>query len=289
MMNLQNLDYVLDTQDRFWIIHGVKKKVYANLVFSPDKMGSRYNGLTGKMYKKVILDNLEISVFKSLDIMQVFRPREFFKENYSTLPLSWKKIPDALMSLGIPSKDIGIFGSYLIGFNIVKDVDFVVYGRENCLKVAENIQKIRNLTGAKNISKEHIAYQAKKYSSFFSRKNSFKKILGHNWAGLQISKNVLSTIRFVYYPDEVLSDIEIKKSRLRVVRGKVIKDFETNFVPRIGYILSRRKKIRVLTYNWMFNSFLREGEDVMIRGDYNENNKTLYISDNRKHWVKILD
>jgi len=289
MIKLQNLDYVLDKEDRFWIIHGAGRRVYANLVFSPDKNGDRYNKITGKMYKKVILDNMEISAFKPLHITKIFKPRKFFRKNYLNLPLTWKKIPDALMSAGISSRDIGIFGSYLIGFDIVRDVDFVVYGRENCLKVAKNIEKIRNLVGAKSISKEHVDYQAKKYCPFLSRKSTLKRIFGHNWAGLQISKNILSTIRFVHYPDEAPRDIEIEKDELVVVKGKVIEDFGTNFVPRIGYILSRGKRIRVLTYNWMFNSLLRMGENVMIKGSYNKDNKTLYISDNRKHWIRILD
>jgi len=288
-MKLNDLDYILDKKDKFWIIHGAGKAIYANLVFSPDKNGGRYNKITKKMYKKTILDNFDTSSFRFKNKQKIFRPRIFFKKNYSKLPKKWKNIPRALMSIGISSKNIGIFGSYLIGFDIVKDIDFVVYGKKNCLKVAENIEKIRNLASAKNISKEHIEYQMKKYSQFSSNRSTFKKILNHNWAGLQMQKNVLSTIRFVYYPNEIPEDIEVKNGKSKIFRGKVIEDFGTNFVPRIGYILSNEKKIRVLTYNWMFNSFLRTGENVVIKGGYNQKNKTLYISDNRRHWVKILD
>ena len=291
IVNLRDCDYIIDKQDRFWIVHGfdsIKSLIYANLVFIPCKSGDRYNKIINKNYKKVVVNHQNISILKINSVKSVFRPDKFFKENYSILPLIWKKIPRALIKLGIPKNKIGIFGSYLIGFDIVKDVDFLVYGFDNYLKVRRNINRIRAFVNAKPISKKHITDQNNKYNHFMSNKTSFKKVLANNWAGLQMSEGVLSTIRFVYNLNKLPKDNTLKRGKLKTFEGQVIKDFRTNFMPRIGFIKCDDKIIRVLSYFWMLNSFLKIGDKIKIRGDYNLKNRTLYLK-NKKHWIKILN
>jgi predicted nucleotidyltransferase len=284
-MNFTDLDYVLDSRDRFWIIHGLRDKLlYGNLVFVPDARGNRYNRITKKHYKKVILANMQARIIRGIKIKKIFKPRDFFIKNYSKLPGKWKNIPKALMAAGIKKQNIGIFGSYLLGFDVIKDIDFVVYGIDNFKKVKKNILKIRRLVRSRRISREHIEYQYRKYKNFYSLKNSFREILSYNWAGLQIERGVLSTIRFV---KEELAD-ELRCGRTRIFRGKVLEKEGTNFMPRIGFVKTKKSIVRVLTYNWMFNNFLKKGDKVLIRGGYCKKNNTLYIS-NKKHWIKILD
>lgn len=284
--NLQNCDYILDKKDNFWIIQKGGPVIYANPVFSVDKKGGRYNQITKKIYKKVIAENQNPQILKKSQIKRLFRPREYFHKNAYKLSGIWKKIPKSLMISGVNKKDIGIFGSSLLGFKIEKDVDFVVYGKENCIKVMKNIEAIRRYANAKKISKAHIAYQSKKYSSFLTSKNDFKKMLKNKWSSLQIAPGLLNTIRFVYKRNEAPKGIEIKKGEEKTFEGRVIDSFGTNFVPRIFYINSGGKVIRALTYFWAYQSCVKRRQKVKIFGEYNKKTNTIYLS-NKNHWIKI--
>ncbi|MBT4373652.1 hypothetical protein HN832_00135 [archaeon] len=285
-MMFQDCDYILDEEDNFWIVHKGGKEVYANRVFNVDENGDRYNALTKKKYSKVILDNFSIQIFKG-KIKRIFKPREFFKDNFEVMSLSWKKIPLALMSVGISKENIGIFGSYMLGFEIIKDVDFIVYGLANFKIIKKNIKKIKEILHTSDITPEHIDYQIKKYAFLYSSENQFGKILQRNWAGIQIGKGVLSTIRFVYFNDESPKDLFIKFGAKTILKGIVVESEGTNFVPRIAFIDSPFGRIRILSYFWMFNSFLKKGEEIKICGDYCEENKTIYLSDDDS-WIKYL-
>jgi len=285
--NLQNCDYVLDKNHNFWIIQKGGPVIYANPVFFADKQGDRYNHITKKRYKKVIVKNQNPEILKKSQIKKVFHPKEYFNKNFRRLSGIWKKIPESLMCIGIDKKNIGIFGSSLIGFEIEKDVDFVVYGKENCIKVMNNIDFIRKYVKANKISKNHINYQSKKYSLFLTPKNDFKKMLRNKWSSLQIAKGLLNTIRFVYKINEMPKDIEINKGKEKVFSGKVTDSFDTNFVPRIFYIDSCGKLIRVLSYFWAYQSCVKNRQKVKVFGNYDKKNNTLYLS-KKNHWIKII-
>jgi len=285
--DLQNCDYVLDKKDNFWIIQKGGSVVYANPVFSANKQGDRYNHITKKRYKKVIAKNQNPEILEKPLIKKVFHPREHFNKNFNRLSGIWRKVPESLMRIGIDKKDIGIFGSSLIGFEIEKDVDFVVYGKENCIKIMNNIDFIRKYVKANKISEEHINYQSKKYSLFLTPKNDFKKMLRNKWSSLQIAPGLLNTIRFVYKIDEMPKNIGIKKGKKKIISGKVIDSFGTNFVPRIFYMNSDGKLIRVLTYFWAYQSCVKNRQKVKIFGEYNKKNNTLYLS-KKDHWIKIV-
>lgn len=286
-MILSDLDYIEDNEGNFWIVHGGDRTFYCNKVFSLDPFGERVRLKDGKRYTKVILDNMDFVPLIKINVVGVFKPREFFREYYSKIPREWKKIPKAFIQLGIKKEDIGIFGSFLLGFELVKDIDFVVYGKENCKLIISNIEKLKELVGCKSISKEHIDYQCKKYGTIYSTENDFSEIISRNIAGLQFSKGVLSTIRFVYYPNEEPRDLEVLEGEDIVLVATVLESFGFHFVPRIAYLDSSKGRIRLLTYNWMFKGCLNEGEKILLRGEYVEKNKTIYLS-KRNHWLKYV-
>jgi len=286
-MIISDLDYIEDSRGNFWIAHGGGKNFYCNLVFSQDDRGDRVNSSNGKKYSKVILGNMDFVSLGKIELKKVLNPQDFFRDNYSSIPEEWKKIPDAIKSIGVSKDDIGIFGSFLLGFDVVKDVDYVVYGDENCKRVLENIDLLRARIGCCSISDKHVEHQSKKYGQFYSSENDFRKILSRNVAGMQMSEEVLSTIRFVHSHSEIQDDIALRGGRDITLEGKVLDGFGFNFVPRIALLELEIGTTRLLTYNWMFKSCLRDGDKIKVRGEYCENNNTLYLS-KKEHWLKYL-
>lgn len=279
---MRALDYIQDKNDNFWIIKKVdKNKYYGQMVFKVCKKG-RYNNITKKYYKKVI-KNTEYKLILISSVKKIYYPNECYLNNKNKLTDKWNILAILLKEIGIEDKNIGIYGSYLIGFNLEHDIDYVVYGIESYKKVKKNIDYIRNKLDAVSITKDHINYQYNKYRHLYNKKNDLEQILSHNWAGLQIKKGILSTIRFIkrdkHYMHIMGKEITIK--------GIVSDGDGTNFLPRIGVINTQIGKINVITYFWMFNAFLSKGEKVLIKGKYNKKKKLIYLV-NKTHWIKYL-
>lgn len=286
-MKLRDCDYILDKKDRFWILKRFDKKIHACLVFSPDKKGDRYNKFTKKQYSKTINQDPEIREIDKKEIKRIFRPENCFKNNYNKLPGIWGKMARCLLKY-VNIENLGIFGSFLIGFEIKKDVDFVVYGKDNCYNIKKNIEKIRKELNALKISKRHIIYQKDKYGKFHSQENDFMKLLKNKWSSLQIRSGVLSTIRFVYKENEFPKDPNIKRGKNKIISGIATYCFGTNFVPRIFYVKTKKSKIRVLTYYWAYQACVKDNQKLKIFGEFNNKNKTIYIS-KPNHWIKIMN
>lgn len=279
---MRSLDYVLDNNDNFWIVHKIYKNIpYGRMVFQVDNVG-RYNKITKKYYKKVINDNGDVE-FLIKNIKKVFYPALFYKENKVCLPKEWKLLSDLLLKIGIKEQNIGIFGSYLIGFDVEHDIDYVVYGKDSYELIKNNIDYIHQYLKVTSITNHHIDYQCKKYKHLYNEQNDLSKIISHNWAGLQFREGVLSTIRFIKKTNHYINMEGIEKT----IKGIVLDDVGTNFLPRIGKIKMDEGIIKVITYFWMFNAFLKKGEKILIKGLYNKKKKELYLI-NKDHWIKYL-
>ncbi|MCX6750515.1 MAG: hypothetical protein NTZ83_03585 [Candidatus Pacearchaeota archaeon] len=269
MRMLNACDYILDKKDNFWIVQYTKgDKAYGNLVFAPNSKGERFNHLLNKSYIKVINQNQNINEIKN--IKKVFKPRPFFNKNYKNLIRKWKKLADALIFIGINKNDIGIYGSYLIGFDIKRDIDFVIYGKSNYKKLLKKIELIRRIIRAKKISSRHINYQAKKYQLFLSKKNNFEQMLKNKWSSLQISKNNLATLRFVYKNNEIKEDTKLRKGKSKIITGRVLNSLGASLIPRTFSIKYKNKTTRVLTYFWAYQSCVKDKQRIRIFGEYNK-------------------
>ena len=162
---------------------------------------------------------------------------------------------------------------YLIGFNIEKDVDFVIYGKENCKKIKNNIKFIREYLGATEITNDHIKYQINKYKGRFSEFNNFDKMLCNKWSSIQIKDGILSTIRFAYKENEVYENyFDRKIISIVKIKGKVIDDFGTNFCPRTFTVNANGKNYIIATYFWIYQSCVKNDMEIEIIGNLRENN-----------------
>lgn len=317
-MNLIDLDYFKTKDKIIYLVKGYyhpNQRVFAYPIYWPDEKGERTEPSTGQRYKKEIdeLNNKRIFAVRPYyrhryipkncplipksEIIKVYKPKrkicDFIKKEKKTI---WYKIFIGLINIAkIPRRDIGIFGSYLVDLaqdqrgKMIKDIDFAVYGKKNCMKLKETIDILRKKLGIGKISPGHIAYQQQQYGSLFNQENnSFNLTFKRKWSSLQIKKGLLSTIRFVYNRNEIpLNPIKGKTKGLVKINGLVIKAFGVNYLPRIFVIQNRDKYYKVITYYWSYHQAVKNGDFVTIFGDLFADN-TIVIDDSN-HGIKIIN
>ncbi len=285
--DIRLLDYVQDTDDNFWIVNDLREgEPRGFMVFEVCYDGPRFNPAMGKPYQRLSDQGIGPvpEVYK-----RVFRPLDFYKEHRDELTGVWQNYAVAMNKIGVPDSAIGIFGSYLLGFPVQKDVDFVIYGLENLELYYNNQDFFKQLLQAGNISPEHVAYQAQKYSGAFSPRYDLKTVLGRNWSGVQFGQGVgvLSTPRF----------IDPNRSITPTIAGENTELSGVEVVESLGSaLLPRRVKVRVpgrpeifelVSPLWMLQSFARRGDilDLCCLADFAQ--KLLVVSDRQNHHVQF--
>jgi len=314
---IRDLDYFKSTDGIFYIVKGdyhPRGKILAYPVFWPDSNGDRYHPLLKQNYQKDTNDtsnNRVISIKKyefykyfpscplvpTRCISKIYRPRaarhRFLKIKQKSV---WHDILWAIHRIGgVPLKDIGIFGSYLIGFydklfNIRKDIDYVVYGFDNYLKLKKYISEIIYGLSLGSISDDHIDYEVKKLGSCFNaNNNTFDKTLARKWSSIQISPGILTTIRFVYQNNEIPKNPIICDELAKIsINGKVVESSGANFMPRVFMVKSAGRTYRIVTYYWIYQSPVRNGDTVEITGIIHNDRKTISIN-RLDHGIKIIN
>ena len=207
------------------------------MVYKTDTNGNRYNNITKKNYIKQNCNGLiKIPTYK-----RVFKPRECFNKRLKEIPMIWQKYVEGLQKVGID--DIGIFGSFLIGFDVTKDVDFVIYGLDNFKKYYKNIEYIKEYINATSITKEHIEKQYNKHKKIYSEKCSLKKIIERNWSGVELDNGVLSTPRFIvdnYITPEKQGIDDISGSQTSCIHKVIFGAMGQHFnLPAFGQVCDR--------------------------------------------------
>lgn len=275
---IELLDYVLDYDDNFWIIMNItSENVYGFMIYKKDKNGDRYNIFTKMKYKKLNGN----SVTKIPKYKKIYKPRECFKKHFNEIPLIWKKYVQALKNVGID--DIGIFGSFLIGFEPTKDIDFVIYGLNNFKKYRDNIDYIKNYIDATSITNEHINMQYNKHKNNYSNQCDLKKIISRNWSGVELRNGVLSTPRFII--DNYVSPV--KKGVDAIHEVEIIDGTLSDFVPRRAKAILNGKEFEIISPLWKFQSFARNNDKLEIYGNYDFDNCVI-ILDEKKYYIKYI-
>ena len=313
-MKLFDLDYFRTADGIIFIVKGnihPKGKVFAYPVYWPSNNGDRFCEKTKIRYEKRIdeLFNKEyfdlypearheyipqnIPAVDSRKIVEIFRPQEAMKKfkNEMTKTIWWQIYRSLIEISGIDQKNIGVFGSYLVGLSqndkkeLIKDIDFVVYGKDSCQKLKKSQQKIKDSCGLGNISTNHIKYEVKKLGHGFNQKrNSFAKMLGNKWSSIQVADGILTTIRFVDKEYGVLQKIPDDKKTISLI-GEVAEDFYGSFVPRSFTIKTGKKHYKIVTFYWIYHQALAKKQKVQVWGYLFGDN--VVILDSINHGVKI--
>lgn len=279
---IENLDYIQDLDDNFWIISCIEKNRYIGyIVYKVDSTGDRKNNITNKMYKKqMFIRYIEIPN----EYKRLFKPKEFYIKNKHTLTGVWAKLVYVLNEIGVKDEDIGIFGSYLIGFDVIKDIDFVLYGTDALKLVYENINFIREQLDATPISLDHINYQYKKHKSNYDIKCDIKQIISRNWSGLQLKQGILSTLRFIDYNNMCMPE---KLGKEEILQCKIVDSLHTACQPRHAKVLVNNETFNLFTPLWKYQSFGRTNDNIEIRGVIDYTNKNI-ILDNPNHYIRFI-
>lgn len=277
---IELLDYILDYDDNFWIINAINDHVWGYIVYSVDQNGKRYNNITKKYYKKNIDQGLKIIP----DYKRVFKPRDFYLAHKKDLQGVWANYVSALNDIGIKDSEIGIFGSYLIGFDITKDVDFVIYGEDNLKKYYQHNDYIKDCINATYITKEHILHQYKKHKDNYSSKTDLLEIISRNWSGVQIEEGVLSTPRFI--TDKTI--IPNYNNNLKVINVEVIEGLTSACFPRYAKVLYNGDAYTMITSLWKYQSFAHRHDHIECLACVDEEKKSIFLPNN-ECYIKYLN
>lgn len=279
---LRPLDYILDADDNFWIISYYQgSKIFGKIIYYCDPSGPRFNFITGKRYRKNPSSEIEIPANYKME----FHPREFFQSNKKNLRDVWLQYVQALNQSGIPDEDIGIFGSYLIGFDVKKDIDFVIYGNENLQRYYSHREFIGEYTQTSHITEEHIVYQLNKYSHLYHPNCDLLTILRRNWSGIQVGPGVLSTPRFL---DECSISIPLETGKNKLLRCQVVSGIESARFPRKAKVSINDKIYDIITPLWMLQSFAKEDDYLELFGDVDDDKQTILLI-GKEHWIRYLN
>ena len=277
---IELLDYVLDYDDNFWIVEQIDNEVKGFKVYEVDENGNRYNNITKKNYSKAKFQKLEIiPAYK-----KIFKPNEFYLKVKKNLKGVWKKYIEVLNKIGIEDSDIGIYGSYLVGFDIIKDIDFVIYGDDNLYKYYDNNELIKEYTNSTYINKKHILYQYEKHRTYHHKDTDLLEIIKRNWSGIQVDENVLSTPRFI---DRKKQHQTLETDNKKEIIFEVIDGFKTAMLPRRATVLYNGEEYNLETCIWKYQSFLRRGDVVKCYASINEGLKTILL-EKEKSYVKFI-
>lgn len=279
---IELLDYILDYDDNFWIINNITDKVAKGYIVYKVNNEGKINHITGKKYIK---DNDNRGVIKTPTKYKMkFNPKEFYQKNKSKLSGVWLDYVNVLNEIGIEDTNIGIFGSYLIGFDITKDVDFVIYGKDSLHKYYNNIDYIRKKLGVKSISEEHAEYQYNKHKIKFNNNCDLKEIIRRNWSGIELDNGILSTPRFI---DLENMSIPKKHGVDKEIEVKVIEGLYSVILPRVAKVEYKGKEYTVLSTLWKFQSFARPNDVCRIYGNIDEERKIIILDEN-KYYINYL-
>lgn len=277
---IELLDYVLDYDDNFWIVNAINDLAWGYIVYSVDKEGERFNNITKKYYKKNLDHGLKIIP----NYKMLFKPREFYLTHKKDLSGVWLNYVKVLNDIGINDSNIGIFGSYLIGFDITKDVDFVIYGEDNLQKYYQNNDYIKDCINASYITKEHMLHQYNKHKDNYSPKTDLLEIISRNWSGVQIKEGVLSTPRFI----TDITKIPNYNDDLKVVNVEVIDGLTSACFPRYAKVLYNGEYYTMITPVWKYQSFAHRNDRIECLAHVDEQSKSIFIPNNQCY-IKYLN
>ena len=191
-MQPNTCDYLRDDAGNYYIIkHCEHDWLFGHLVYEKNPAGG-VQDTDGVRYKKVIHNN---NLAVPLPPGEILFARQCYQRRRAELPLPWGQLPSVLEQLGVAPRDIGIFGSFMLGLTPYKDIDFCVYGAYPHALVKANIASIKQKLRATDVSTAYATKRLEKLKSF-SEHNTWVEIWKRRWSTLCFPNNIGMTIRF---------------------------------------------------------------------------------------------
>lgn len=303
---LYDLDHVLLADGNIYRILGnMKSEEYAwgYNVYSPHAEGDRiYNG---RKYRKNFIedDQLPMDVLETYEVLNLgdivlrLDPVQSAQEkSVSFQKTCWFALYERLKAL-FGEDSVGIFGSAMFHFHLTpdghvrKDVDFVIEGLHHIEKLQHCLPEIRQQLGFHEISEARQLQQYHRYQRVFrNAHNTIQEIIKRRWTGLQLSEQIVSTIRFreksIVFPLELVQNTTIVQKNA-VISGRVLSAERSNLFPRMFLLETEQRLYPVYIFWWKFSTPAREHDHMTICGDkiLLEGQEAIRITHFHNHWV----
>ncbi|ADP79676.1 hypothetical protein [Pseudofrankia inefficax] len=273
-------------------------------VYSPDTTGDRV--YRGARYRKNFVEDERLpadvldvymllpiaSVVEHLDpIASAVEKAETFQQTI------WYELYTELVA-ALGKGSVGIFGSSMLGLHLTpagavrKDVDFVIEGLANLDVLRKELPGIRGRLGFTVVSPERQRLQYERYRRVFrNENNSIEAVIARRWTGLQLSPDVVTTIRF-RDPSHV-TPVALVAARPdmeeAIVSGRVLNAAGSNLFPRKFDLTTDYGMVEIYIFWWKFSTPVRDGDSVTLRGSIFTNGErpVVRLSNYSRHWLRI--
>lgn len=305
----QDMDHVVLKDGRIYRVVGNLNDPVSFLgynVYSPSSDGDRsYNGV---QYRKNFIEDERLpkdalNVYEILPTAAVVEHHDPIKSAHSKsgtfTGTVWSNLYSRLIDVfGV--NGVGIFGSSMFGLHLTpsgdvrKDVDFMVQARDGVQILRRQLPRIRDELGFSPVSAERQRRQSERYAKVFQNsENSLDAIISRRWSGLQLTEDVVTTIRF-RDPKVMTPAGLVRRSsdsyRDVLVSGRVTRADDSNIFPRRFKIQADDGLWDIYTFWWKFSTPVRDGDQVTVRGSLLtvEGHPVIRLSNFVNHWLKIL-
>jgi len=222
------------------------------------------------------------------DVKKYFDPFKIsLEEKDFVRGTKWGKLIETLEKL-IPTEDIGFIGSRLIGFPSENtDIDIVIRGVDNLKKIKQNFDIIlKQLSATDNIGEALTKISLEKYENLYVKeKNNFSKMIKNRWPTIKTFE-YMTKLRFIPREGEIIFPPLKKKLKEIEIKGRVIEDIGTNFMPRFFKIKADTGEYSVITYFWDYTYCVKKNDKVMINGSLFEDN-VISLNNRNKHGINF--
>jgi predicted nucleotidyltransferase len=301
-----DLDHVLLSNGEIYRVLGNfrNKEIFLGYnVYSPNAKGNRIyrckkyvkNFIEDEQLPQDVLETYEVLNLR--DVVLHLDPVQSARENSSSFQNTfWFELYETLKDL-FGEDAVGIFGSSMFNLHLTadgqvrKDVDFVIDGLENVDKLRHNLPEIRQRLGFHEISEARQLRQYERYQKVFQNNhNTIQEIIKRRWTGLQLSENIVSTIRFreksITLPIELVHDTTVVQRNV-VVSGRVIDADKSNLFPRMFTLETEKDQYPVYLWWWKFSTPAHEYDHMTICGDkiMLEGREVIRVTNFHDHWL----
>jgi predicted nucleotidyltransferase len=303
-----DLDHLVRKDGRIYRVVGnldIQTHFLGYNVYSPSTDGDRL--YRGERYKKNFieddnlptdaLDTYELVALK--DVTEHHEPVRSARLNSVTFQSTvWFDLYTELARI-FGDDSVGIFGSSMFGLhltpegNIRKDIDFVIQGIANVAVLRQQIPKIREKLGFATVTVERQLQQYDRYQRIFrNQNNSIRSIIARRWTGLQLSEQVVTTIRLrdpaLTIPTELVT-APTKDLHDIVISGRVTDADSSNLFPRKFSVITEHESMDIYILWWKFSTPVRDGDAVTVCGSVVtvDGHPAVRLTDFTQHWLKI--
>lgn len=273
-------------------------------VYSPDPDGDRL--YRTRRYRKNLIEDEQLpadalDTYRLIAVDQILEHHDPIAAASSTVESLRSTVWfDLYMELAqiAGRESVGIFGSSMFGLHLTaqgtvrKDVDFVLQDLPNIQTLREALPGIRQRLGFTPISRERQLRQHTRYERIFrNRNNSIQTIISRRWAGLQLSDDVVTTVR-LRSPTAALPiglTVSTPSGRDATISGEITDADNSNFFPRRFTLRTAGADIEVYIFWWKFSTPVRDGDKVALCGSLfaGEEGSIVRLSNYTRHWLNI--